>query len=239
MPSARPHGSNAPNRRARASDGAAAERARFAQGRAALAADLDGRAQAQEGSEQAGILIAHRQLLDDEDILDAVDDGIAQGDSASQAWHAVMQARAAALRAAPDPHIAQRADDFVDLEWQLQWHLAGQTPPPVALPGCCHRHRPRSRALAGCRAVCRAGCRAGHGAGRPHLARGDHRGQQGHSRPGRRRAARAVDRARHAAAARCHGRHADSRSRRGHLGRRAGRGRPSRRAQGRRTSRRR
>jgi phosphocarrier protein FPr/phosphocarrier protein len=120
--------------RAAASEGAATERARFAQGRAVLAADLDGRAQAQEGSEQAGILIAHRQLLDDEDILDAVDDGIAQGESASQAWHAVMQARAAALRAAPDPHIAQRADDFVDLEWQLQWHLAGQTPPPVALP---------------------------------------------------------------------------------------------------------
>ena len=36
--------------RGAASDGAAAERARFAQGRAALAADLDGRAQAQEGS---------------------------------------------------------------------------------------------------------------------------------------------------------------------------------------------
>jgi phosphocarrier protein FPr/phosphocarrier protein len=125
-----------PRTAARQASGAAAERARFAQGRAALAADLDGRAQAQEGSEQAGILIAHRQLLDDEDILDAVDDGIAQGESASQAWHAVMQARAAALRAAPDPHIAQRADDFVDLEWQLQWHLAGQTrrPSPCPMP---------------------------------------------------------------------------------------------------------
>jgi phosphocarrier protein FPr/phosphocarrier protein len=222
-----------------ASEGAAAERARFAQGRAALAADLDGRAQAQEGSEQAGILIAHRQLLDDEDILDAVDDGIAQGDSASQAWHAVMQARAAALRAAPDPHIAQRADDFVDLEWQLQWHLAGQTPPPVALPDAaiviaaisCPRRLPR----------CLPGRLPGwprRRAAPPRMWRSSRR-QQGHSRPGRRRAARAVDRARHAAAARCHGRHADSRSRRGHLGRRAGRGRPSRRAQGRRTSRRR
>jgi phosphocarrier protein FPr/phosphocarrier protein len=119
--------------RAMDSAGAQAESARLAQALAALAADLDARARAPDAGEQAAILSAHRLLLDDEDILADVQAAIARGHSASQAWQETMESRAAALRAAPDPHIAQRAADFIDLEWQLQWHLAGQVPPATAL----------------------------------------------------------------------------------------------------------
>nr|WP_168557293.1 MULTISPECIES: phosphoenolpyruvate--protein phosphotransferase [unclassified Novosphingobium] len=120
--------------RAAHGQGADAESARFARAIQTLGADLDRRAQADASGEQAAILAAHRLLLDDEDILADVHAGIARGQSASLAWQHAMETRAAALRAAPDPHIAQRAADFIDLEWQLQWHLAGQEPPAATLP---------------------------------------------------------------------------------------------------------
>lgn len=123
-----------PPRSAHAAGDAGVEIARFTQALTTFRAALEQRAQDQAGSEQAAILTAHRHLLDDEDILESVGDAMARGDSASLAWQRTMQARAATLRAAPDPHIAQRADDFIDLEWQLQWHLAGQEPPAVSLP---------------------------------------------------------------------------------------------------------
>ena len=122
--------------RPRAPDIAAAdpagESARLATALARLRLDLDARAAA-EGTE-AAIAAAHRGLIDDEDILDDIAAAIATGTSASAAWGQAMLTRAAAMRAAPDPHLAERAADFVDLEWQGQWHLAGQTPPAVDLP---------------------------------------------------------------------------------------------------------
>ncbi|WP_432788026.1 phosphoenolpyruvate--protein phosphotransferase [Novosphingobium rhizosphaerae] len=120
--------------RAAHGQGADAESTRFARALQTLGTDLDRRAQADASGEQAAILAAHRLLLDDEDILADVHAGIARGQSASLAWQHTMETRAAALRAAPDPHIAQRAADFIDLEWQLQWHLAGQEPPAATLP---------------------------------------------------------------------------------------------------------
>ncbi|SDA22436.1 phosphoenolpyruvate--protein phosphotransferase [Sphingomonas sp. NFR15] len=118
---------------ARTGEGIAAERARFADALAALAVALEAERGA-AGPEQGAIVAAHRALLDDEDLIERTHARIDAGDSAAIAWRSVMSDQADALRAAADPHIAARADDLIDVEVQLQWRLAGQAPPDVALP---------------------------------------------------------------------------------------------------------
>jgi len=118
---------------AHTSEGAATERRRFAEALAALGVAL----QTESGTasaEQRAIVAAHRALLDDEDLIERTHARIDMGDSAAVAWRCVMRNQADALRAAPDPHIAERADDLIDVEVQLQWRLAGQIAPAVALP---------------------------------------------------------------------------------------------------------
>ena len=110
-----------------------AERARFETARAQLASTLASR---MHGGPDAGdaILDAHLALLEDEDLVAATHAGIAAGASAGHAWRQVMQAQAAILRASPDSRFAERADDMLDLELQLQWRIAGQEMPAMAPP---------------------------------------------------------------------------------------------------------
>ena len=118
---------------AQISEGAPAERARFAEALAALGVALETESNA-ASPEQRAIIAAHRALLDDEDLIERTHARIDAGDSAAAAWRRVMRDQADALRAAPDPHIAERASDLIDVEVQLQWRLAGQAAPAVALP---------------------------------------------------------------------------------------------------------
>ena len=118
---------------AQTSEGAAPERARFAEALAALGVAFEIGSDS-ASAEQRAIVAAHRALLDDEDLIERTHARIDMGDSAAVAWRHVMRDQADALRAAPDPHIAERADDLIDVEVQLQWRLAGQIAPAVALP---------------------------------------------------------------------------------------------------------
>ena len=118
---------------AETSEGAAAESARFAGALTALAFALETESDA-ASPEQRAIVAAHRALLDDEDLIERTHARIDAGDSAAVAWRRVMHDQADALRAAPDPHIAERAADLIDVEVQLQWRLAGLVAPDIALP---------------------------------------------------------------------------------------------------------
>lgn len=73
-----------------------------------------------------GIGAAHRAILDDPAIAQAVDQRITSGSSAACAWQEIMEQEATSLRALPDPRLAERADDFADLEQQLLRILCGK-----------------------------------------------------------------------------------------------------------------
>ena len=110
-----------------ASQGAHAERERLngalAQLRSALA-ESDG-----DGGDAAssGVRAAHRAILGDPALLESVTQQVDSGKSAATAWQSVMSAEAASLRALPDARLAERADDFADLEQQLLRILIGST----------------------------------------------------------------------------------------------------------------
>lgn len=110
-----------------------AEQARFEAARVALRGFLDQRVSGGANPEEA-ILAAHIGLLDDEDLVAAAHAGIAGGASAGRAWREVMHGQAAILRASLDPLFAERADDLLDLELQLQWRIAGLEMPEPIVP---------------------------------------------------------------------------------------------------------
>jgi multiphosphoryl transfer protein len=106
----------------------AAETARLNAALAALDATLA--AEARHGSQaQQAILTAHRSFLADPELIDAAQAQIAQGTSAALGWRRALQAEAQALAGLSDPRLAERAADLLDLEWRLQWQLAGREPP--------------------------------------------------------------------------------------------------------------
>ncbi|MEZ5679832.1 MAG: phosphoenolpyruvate--protein phosphotransferase [Erythrobacter sp.] len=101
-----------------ASQGVDVEQARLA------AALVDMRKQL--SADNHGIAAAHLAIIEDRALVESVTDRIAQGESAAVAWQQVMGREAAELRALPDPRLAERADDFADLEQQLLRMLTGK-----------------------------------------------------------------------------------------------------------------
>ena len=85
-------------------------------------------------SEQREITQAHLAFLDDEDLLSAAHQAITSGASAGVAWRGAIQAQVEVLRGIDDVHIAQRADDLVDIERQVLTELAGEAEPGQMLP---------------------------------------------------------------------------------------------------------
>ncbi|MEL6529622.1 MAG: phosphoenolpyruvate--protein phosphotransferase [Pseudomonadota bacterium] len=83
----------------------------------------------------AKISAAHRAILNDPVLIDNVEKRVSEGSSAAMAWQAVMSEEAASLRALPDQRLAERADDFADLEQQLLRILIGQKIEVTAPPG--------------------------------------------------------------------------------------------------------
>jgi phosphocarrier protein FPr/phosphocarrier protein len=109
----------------------AAEAARLEAALSALTQRLSARSQ----GEQASIAEAHLALLNDPDLRVATDASLASGHSADFAWRAAMRTQAEAMRATGDRRLAERADDFLDLERQILSLLAGEEPDaPLNLP---------------------------------------------------------------------------------------------------------
>ena len=84
--------------------------------------------------EQREIVRAHLAFLDDEELVGAAEAAVATGASAGVAWKQAIGAQVAVLRGIADPHIAQRADDLVDLERQVLIELSGEPEPRQVLP---------------------------------------------------------------------------------------------------------
>ena len=72
---------------------------------------------------QAEIAAAHRQLLDDPELIGRAQAEMAAGRSAGSAWRSAVGAAATALQALNDAHLAERVDDLLDLESQVLLEL--------------------------------------------------------------------------------------------------------------------
>lgn len=113
--------------------GAAEEQARLDAARATLAARLDAEIGHASGPQRA-IIGTHRAMLDDAELLAAAAKAIRDGASAGHAWRAAIAPQVAALAAAGDARLAERADDLRDLERRVLLVLTGTDEAPLAFP---------------------------------------------------------------------------------------------------------
>ncbi len=84
---------------------------------------------AQRMPDHAAIFQAHREILDDPELLDAALADIRAGKSAEWAWQRTAQMQADALAGLADPRMAERAADLRDLEQQVLTALSGKESP--------------------------------------------------------------------------------------------------------------
>lgn len=113
--------------------GAGVERARLDSALAALAGRLAAEAAHAHGPRKS-IIQAHQVLLSDDGLLDAASEAIGNGASAGHAWRLAIRPQADALRATGDAHLAERADDMLDLERRVLAELAGEADAPLTFP---------------------------------------------------------------------------------------------------------
>jgi phosphocarrier protein FPr len=83
---------------------------------------------------EAAIFEAHRELLDDPELLDAVQAQIAGGQSALKAWTATIDDRAAEIAALKDPILSARAVDLRDVGKRVLRLMLGIKENGSALP---------------------------------------------------------------------------------------------------------
>lgn len=95
------------------------------QAQAQLAA-LQAQLQAQADPAQAAIFAAHRELLDDPDLLEIAESAIAKGKSAAFAWRRACQTHAERLARLRNALLAARANDLEDVSRRVLAILAGQ-----------------------------------------------------------------------------------------------------------------
>lgn len=115
-----------------AGEGVAVEQARLAAGLAKAAAALDDAA-VLSGPMQT-ILIAHRAILDDEDLRVQAEAGIANGMSAATAMLVAAEAQGAQLRGSGNARIAERADDIRDVALRVVHAILGTEAGAVHVP---------------------------------------------------------------------------------------------------------
>lgn len=115
------------------SRGDEAEVLALAQALEAVRVQLSARA-ASGPREQREILRAHLAFLDDEELMAAAHAAIAGGASAGIAWRRTINAQVEALRGIADAHIAQRADDLIELERSVLIALSGEKESRQLLP---------------------------------------------------------------------------------------------------------
>ena len=120
---------------ARAAGGAAAERAlldnALAAARTAIEHDRDVIA-ARAGAAEAEIFDAHLALLDDDALLEPARAAVDGGQAAETAWYHATEHVAAVYRALPEPLLAERATDVVDVGRRVLAELAAVTTAPAA-----------------------------------------------------------------------------------------------------------
>ncbi|MHA6720739.1 phosphoenolpyruvate--protein phosphotransferase [Sphingomonas sp. RS6] len=116
-----------------AGSGADVERTRLDDGIAAVARAIDADC-AHASGPLASILAAHRAMLGDPELHAAASRAIERGVSASQAWRDAIRPQADLLRASGDAHLAERADDMVDLERRVIAAIEGVADTAPALP---------------------------------------------------------------------------------------------------------
>ncbi len=116
--------------------GVAAEQARLgaalADGEAQLATLRD-QMQAQ-APEEAAIFDVHRELLTDEELLEAVQQKIQAQQNAAQAWQTIIQERASLMASLDDPLLAARAADIRDVGRRILTLLAGEDAAGIQWP---------------------------------------------------------------------------------------------------------
>ncbi|HEY7853331.1 MAG TPA: phosphoenolpyruvate--protein phosphotransferase [Caulobacteraceae bacterium] len=115
------------------SRGAGVETAALASAMGALRERL-GHQAASGPREQREIVAAHLAFLDDEDLAAAARAAINAGASAGVAWRGAIEVQVQLLHGVSDVHIAQRADDLIDLERQVLIELSGESDTPQVLP---------------------------------------------------------------------------------------------------------
>lgn len=113
--------------------GASLERARLEDGIARVARAIDADLSHAAGPMRS-ILAAHRAMLDDPDMLETARQAILDGASAGHAWRLALRPQADLLRASGDAHLAERADDMVDLERRVVSTIEGVQDAPLAFP---------------------------------------------------------------------------------------------------------
>ena len=117
----------------------AAEQARFMAALAAAGKELDALAAGCADSGQSKIFAAHREILEDEEIIELVTQGIAaRSEAVSWAVHKAYAEFISLVEKAPDPLIAARAADLRDVRGRLLRVLRGEQEKNLsALPGPC------------------------------------------------------------------------------------------------------
>lgn len=113
--------------------GAQEEQARLDQALRTLGKRLEAETASASGPRRS-ILAAHAAMLEDEGLRDTAGAAIRQGASAGHAWRGAIRPQAQALRATGDAHLAERADDMLDLERRILSLLAGVEDAPIAFP---------------------------------------------------------------------------------------------------------
>jgi phosphocarrier protein FPr len=83
---------------------------------------------------EAAIFEAHAELLDDADLLEAVQQRVSAGASQPRAWQAEIEARAAAIAALNDPLLAARAADLHDVGRRVLGLMLGIEQKGATLP---------------------------------------------------------------------------------------------------------
>ncbi|HLO28363.1 MAG TPA: phosphoenolpyruvate--protein phosphotransferase [Anaerolineales bacterium] len=83
---------------------------------------------------EAAIFEAHRELLDDPELLEAVQARIKTGQSSVKAWKATIDERATAIAALNDPLLAARAADLRDIGQRVIRLMLGLKENNVSLP---------------------------------------------------------------------------------------------------------
>ncbi|EZP57232.1 phosphoenolpyruvate--protein phosphotransferase [Sphingomonas sp. RIT328] len=112
-------------------EGVTIERARLAEGIAAVTADLAATA---GGGQIGGVLAAHRAILDDPDLRGRAEAGIANGMAAAAAMMTAAEAQGAQLRATGNARIAERADDIRDVALRVVHAILGTRAAAVSVP---------------------------------------------------------------------------------------------------------
>nr|WP_314467098.1 phosphoenolpyruvate--protein phosphotransferase [uncultured Novosphingobium sp.] len=111
----------------------ATERAALDEALAALRAKI-ARESEDAAQHAASILAAHAVMLEDEDLLAAAHEAMAQGKSAGAAWRLAIGEQVDLLLRSGDPRLAERVDDMRDLERQVLAGLSGGEATGFALP---------------------------------------------------------------------------------------------------------